>query len=139
MNNFWKFKREELYQWSWTKCIISYHSHQSSISPESLKYGHRAKAWILLSCFRHKCWQSQKEKQIIIFFDVGDSGLGLDLKTKSRSDLEVSITLTAFYQIPFSQISWHKHIFLVETQHFSLLISSVLNCCSLILLAQCRW
>lgn len=45
-------------------------------------------------------------------FDVGDSGLGPDLKTESRSDLEVSVMLmTAFYQIPFSQISWQKHIF----------------------------
>lgn len=67
-NNFWIFKRGELYQWSWRKRIISYHDHQSSIFPKSLRYGHRAKAWILLSCFQLKCWQSWKVKKLLLYF-----------------------------------------------------------------------
>lgn len=126
-NNFWIFKRGELYQWSWRKRIISYHDHQSSIFPKSLRYGHRAKAWILLSCFQLKCWQSWKVKKIIIIFLILMILLWVsNLKNKSRNDLEVSILLLT----PFIKSHFSRKSYFTLLKHFSLSIP-VLNCCLL--------
>lgn len=137
-NNFWIFKRGELYQWSWRKRIISYHDHQSSIFPKSLRYGHRAKAWILLSCFQLKCWQSWKVKKIIIIFLILMILLWVsNLKNKSRNDLEVSILLlTPFIKSHFSRVLGKIIFYLVET------FQSLHTCPELLftfLFSQCKW
>lgn len=70
----------------------------------------------------------QKKNKIIFLMMI--PVLGPDLKT--RKDLEVYTHLmTAFSKISFFYISRQEHFSLVETQHFSLFIFSMLNCCLL--------